>query len=423
MKKKKKELEYFDLKTKTKTNTFSLHWIVRVNKIRIEQLHPFPQKQLDKILAKYKNNKEIMKNKEIRKKWKDFINNPKYKKYIQSNEELWNDNLSQLINYIKKNNKKPSQYDKNKEIKSLGKWICHQIQNYKKTIRIMKNSAIKKKWENFITKYQKYFPKNPAIQDDYQSDSDYEDSSSYKDSDNETNSDEDSDLESDDEIPKKTNTKSVYKSKELSSTSNTKTSNTKFTPSSYQKLGRKMSTQKSTTTRKMFQEDKTLWHQYHDHRDTSFQGYKEQEQLPINMIAKMLEQRKKHKLKILDLGCGRNHFYNRYKEHKNFKITGYDYISYNESKVADISELPEEDDTVDICIFSQSLMGYNWKDYLKEAYRVLRYHGEIIVCETSEKYQDVLDTCEKLGFVKMKEISSDSGDKENRWFYLTMVKK
>ena len=46
-----------------------------------------------------------------------------------------------------------------------------------------------------------------------------------------------------------------------------------------------------------------------------------------------------------------------------FNITCYDHISYNESIARDISKLLEEDETVNMCIFSQSLMGSNWKDY------------------------------------------------------------
>ncbi len=43
-------------------------------------------------------------------------------------------------------------------------------------------------------------------------------------------------------------------------------------------------------------------------------------------------------------------------------IIGYDYISYNCSIKCDISNLPDEDESTKICIYSQSLIGFNWKD-------------------------------------------------------------
>ena len=46
-----------------------------------------------------------------------------------------------------------------------------------------------------------------------------------------------------------------------------------------------MSTQTSINTNKMFQDDPELWSKYHDKRDFSFKGYKEQEELPILLIA------------------------------------------------------------------------------------------------------------------------------------------
>ena len=91
-------------------------------------------------------------NKEIRNKWEKFIN--EYEEFFKSNEEIWQDNLNKVIEYIKKNNKLPSTEDKNKEIKSLGHWLSHQKQNYKNNKEIMKNEDIRKKWEEFIQNRQ-----------------------------------------------------------------------------------------------------------------------------------------------------------------------------------------------------------------------------------------------------------------------------
>ena len=82
-------------------------------------------------------------------KWEQFIN--EYKEYFLSYEELWNNNLEQVIFYINKNNCKPS---KNKY---LCRWITIQQYNYKNNKKLMKNNNIRIKWEQFIEKYKKYF--------------------------------------------------------------------------------------------------------------------------------------------------------------------------------------------------------------------------------------------------------------------------
>ena len=46
-------------------------------------------------------------------------------------------NLNKVINYIDKNNKRPSE-GKNKDVSILGKWIQHQITNYNKKQENMK---------------------------------------------------------------------------------------------------------------------------------------------------------------------------------------------------------------------------------------------------------------------------------------------
>ena len=50
-----------------------------------------------------------------------------------------------------------------------------------------------------------------------------------------------------------------------------------------------------------------------------------QDEIPINKIIKYLESKSKHKLKILDLECGRNLIYQHFKYNKKMTIIGYDY--------------------------------------------------------------------------------------------------
>jgi superfamily II DNA or RNA helicase len=104
---------------------------------------------------KYKNNKGIMKNKNIKVLWKDFIE--RYKTLFITGEELWYYKKDKLEVFIQRYNKLPSKAAKNKDNRSLGTWISTQRQNYKKNKDIMANKKIKREWIIFIEKYQELF--------------------------------------------------------------------------------------------------------------------------------------------------------------------------------------------------------------------------------------------------------------------------
>jgi superfamily II DNA or RNA helicase len=329
----------------------------------------------------YKNNIDIMKEPTIKTKWEEFIT--EYKEYFLSNDELWQSNLDKVKAYINTYNKRPLTTDKNTDIKFLGHWLSTQQKNYKNNEYIMKEPKIRTKWEEFITKYKEYFPDNPAIQKDVKP------------------------------AKKSTTIKPKLEEKTKSPT------NKQRIQSEYQELTKKMSTQKSETTKKMFETEPKLWIQYHDRRDFSFKGYNNQNEIPVNKIISYLETKQKHRLTILDLGCGRNLIFNHFKANNKFTIRGYDYVAFNESIKADISNLPEKDESIKVCIYSQSLMGSNWKDYLIEAKRVLEYNGEIIISESIERYDIIKDYLKEL---EMKIINEEYIE-TNRWFYIYVIKQ
>ena len=113
-------------------------------------------------ITNYNKKKYIIKNKIIYNEWIEFINNPKYKKYFQSNENDWNDKLEEVKIYIDTNNKKPSAGSNYKKINKLGHWIAFQKKNYITKTQIMSKEIIYNKWTEFIksTKYKKYFQSN-----------------------------------------------------------------------------------------------------------------------------------------------------------------------------------------------------------------------------------------------------------------------
>ena len=103
-----------------------------------------------------------MKDDDIFKSWTEFITSDIYKKYFLSNNDEWYNNLELVKQYIDINHKRPSSEDKNKDIKTLGRWLLTQLKNSKQRKDIMKEDDIYKSWTEFITfdKDKKYYLTN-----------------------------------------------------------------------------------------------------------------------------------------------------------------------------------------------------------------------------------------------------------------------
>lgn len=52
---------------------------------------------------------------------------------------------------------------------------------------------------------------------------------------------------------------------------------------------------------------------------------------------------------------------------------------------ADIANLPLKDESVSVCIFCLSLMGTNYLQFIREARRVLKNEGELIISEVESR--------------------------------------
>ena len=55
----------------------------------------------------------------------------------------------------------------------------------------------------------------------------------------------------------------------------------------------------------------------------------------------------------------------------------------------DIANVPLEEESVDIGVFSLSLMGTNFPDFLVEANRVLKPRGKLFIAEVLSRFKDV----------------------------------
>ena len=112
----------------------------------------------------YKNNKYIMKNQFIKEKWEEFIN--KYSNIFLDNITLWTNNIKKVKTFIDNNKTLPKEYDTDKEVKYLAKWIQMQKINNTQNKNILQNPIIKKLWEELINDYQNYFLTNEDVWND-----------------------------------------------------------------------------------------------------------------------------------------------------------------------------------------------------------------------------------------------------------------
>ncbi|KAJ4292007.1 25S rRNA (adenine645-N1)-methyltransferase [Kalmusia sp. IMI 367209] len=74
--------------------------------------------------------------------------------------------------------------------------------------------------------------------------------------------------------------------------------------------------------------------------------------------------------------------------------------------IADISALPCADASVDVAVFCLALMGTNWLDFIDEAYRILRWRGELWVAEIKSRFGRVSNGRSKPGKPPINSIGS-----------------
>ena len=108
---------------------------------------------------------------------------------------------------------------------------------------------------------------------------------------------------------------------------------------------------------------------------------------------------------IADLGCGDAKLsaaLQPFKQKLHLDVRSYDLQTGGSPLVtrADIANLPLADGSVDVAIFCLALMGTNWTDFVEEAYRILRWKGELWIAEIKSRFAGaVADNNKKKGGV------------------------
>lgn len=92
-------------------------------------------------------------------------------------------------------------------------------------------------------------------------------------------------------------------------------------------------------------------------------------------------------------------------------VFSFDHVAVNDEVTAcDLAHVPLDDETLDVAIFSLSLMGANFNEYLQEAYRTLKLDGHIQITEATSRFSD------RDGFVNgLKQLGFNNVLVEDQW--------
>ena len=99
--------------------------------------------------------KEVRKFEEDMKELKDYIVGIREFRSV-----TWEEKLEMVKKIVIDTGKLPSNSSKEPKTKQIGSWVSSQKINYEKSLQIMRNPSIRKKWENFTSKYPVLFMSN-----------------------------------------------------------------------------------------------------------------------------------------------------------------------------------------------------------------------------------------------------------------------
>ena len=137
----------------------------------------------------------------------------------------------------------------------------------------------------------------------------------------------------------------------------------------FTRLNNQINNENSTSTHKRMLQDPKEWEEYHrQYREAR----KSWNVIPYEEIINRIKQLSP-RLQIGDFGCGEAKVMEAIGSQR---VYSFDHVAINDRVTAcDIKKIPLADEALDVAIFSLSLMGKNWHEYIKEAKRCLVTNG------------------------------------------------
>ena len=152
---------------------------------------------------------------------------------------------------------------------------------------------------------------------------------------------------------------------------------------------------RSAATHERLEKNPEEWAQYH----TLYREAREDwAVIPYEEMIRWCRQRSGYV--IGDFGCGEAKLAEAISDRHT--VHSFDHVAMNDGVIScDMAHVPLEDETLDVAIFSLSLMGANFADYIREAYRTLKLDGQLHVIEATDRFTDrgrFAKSLEGLGF-------------------------
>jgi hypothetical protein len=145
-------------------------------------------------------------------------------------------------------------------------------------------------------------------------------------------------------------------------------------------MNQRYNTSKSTTMHDRLVADPEEFYLYHSLYRKARETWSE---VPYQVIAEQIN--KRPDWVIGDFGCGEALLSKSVRN----KVYSFDHVAINPSVIAcDMAHTGLDDEILDVAVFSLSLMGVNWQDYLKEAFRLLKNGQRLKVSEPASSWAD-----------------------------------
>jgi len=140
----------------------------------------------------------------------------------------------------------------------------------------------------------------------------------------------------------------------------------------------KINTENSDTSHRRMLDDPREREEYH-------RQYREARKtwsiIPYNEIINRIKELST-RMQIGDFGCGEAKIVEVIGKER---VYGFDHVAINDNITAcDMKSVPLPNDSLDVAVFSLSLMGKNWPDYISEAKRCLATNGYLLIAETTK---------------------------------------
>lgn len=151
----------------------------------------------------------------------------------------------------------------------------------------------------------------------------------------------------------------------------------------------------SSKTSNRLQTTPEEWEQYH----TLYRKVRENwEVVPFQEFIRWCKNREGYV--IADFGCGEALVAKAVSDRHT--VHSFDHVAIDDSVIeGDMAKTNLDPESVDVALFSLSLMGSNFTEYLREAYRVLKIDGQLQIWEAVSRFDDVkrfAKSLEQLGF-------------------------